>query len=288
MPTMSDSWERVGADDPPAHLAGDDDEGHGVHVGRGDAGHRVRGARPRGDDGHAGAPGGAGVAVGHVHGPLLVAGEHVGDLVGVVQRVVELDGLAARVAEHRRHPLGLEAGDDGLGAKHGAALLGRARARTPGRALGGGVAPDRRCRLALGRRCRACGCSAVVDIAHRMIAPLSAEVTSFAYLANTPASCLGAGGSHAARRRASSSFAHVQRQRAALDVHGDGIALADEGDGAAGRRLGAHVPHGRPLGGAGRSAQSVIRATEVESPMPQMAEVGASISRMPGPPAGPS
>ena len=33
---------------------------------------------------------------------------------------------------------------------------------------------------------------------------------------------------------------------------------------------------------------SVIRATLVERPMPQIAEVGVSISRMPGPPAGPS
>ena len=33
---------------------------------------------------------------------------------------------------------------------------------------------------------------------------------------------------------------------------------------------------------------SVMRATEWSSPMPQMAEVGVSISRIPGPPAGPS
>ncbi len=33
---------------------------------------------------------------------------------------------------------------------------------------------------------------------------------------------------------------------------------------------------------------SVMSATLSESPRPQMAEVGASISRMPGPPAGPS
>ena len=33
---------------------------------------------------------------------------------------------------------------------------------------------------------------------------------------------------------------------------------------------------------------SVMSATDLASPMPQMAEVGVSISRMPGPPAGPS
>jgi hypothetical protein len=33
---------------------------------------------------------------------------------------------------------------------------------------------------------------------------------------------------------------------------------------------------------------SVMSATLVESPMPLMAEVGVSISRMPGPPFGPS
>ncbi len=44
-----------------------------------------------------------------VHGALLVAREHVRDLVGIVQRVVELDGLAARVAEHEVvTPFGLE------------------------------------------------------------------------------------------------------------------------------------------------------------------------------------
>ena len=33
---------------------------------------------------------------------------------------------------------------------------------------------------------------------------------------------------------------------------------------------------------------SVMRATELARPMPQMAEVGVSISRIPGPPEGPS
>ena len=33
---------------------------------------------------------------------------------------------------------------------------------------------------------------------------------------------------------------------------------------------------------------SVMRATELARPIPQMAEVGVSISRMPGPPEGPS
>ena len=33
---------------------------------------------------------------------------------------------------------------------------------------------------------------------------------------------------------------------------------------------------------------SVMRATDSPSPMPQMAEVGLSISRIPGPPLGPS
>ena len=33
---------------------------------------------------------------------------------------------------------------------------------------------------------------------------------------------------------------------------------------------------------------SVMRATDSPKPMPQMAEVGLSISRMPGPPLGPS
>ncbi len=80
---------------------------------------------------------------------------------------------------------------------------------------------------------------------------------------------------------------HAQRERAAFDIDRHRVAFLDERDGAAGRRLGAHVPHGRALRGA-REAPVVISATLVDSPIPTMEDVGVSISRMPGPPLGPS
>ena len=85
-----------------------------VHVGRRDARDRVRGTRAARDDGHAHVARGARVAVGLVHGALFVARQHVLDLRGVVQRVVNLDGLAAWVAEHEVDAFGLERGDNRL------------------------------------------------------------------------------------------------------------------------------------------------------------------------------
>ena len=92
--------ERVGADDATRYLAGDDDEGHGVHVGRSDARHRVRGTRARRDDGHARTPRRTRIAVGLVNRTLLVTSEDMRDLLAVVERVVNLDRLPAGIAEH--------------------------------------------------------------------------------------------------------------------------------------------------------------------------------------------
>ena len=107
--------EGVGADDAARDLARDDHERHGVHVRRGDARHRVGGAGAGRHEHDAHLAGGAGVAIGLVHRTLLVAGKDVTDLRGVVERVVDLDGLATGVPEERVHALGLEARDDGLG-----------------------------------------------------------------------------------------------------------------------------------------------------------------------------
>jgi hypothetical protein len=93
MPTMSDSWNASVPMTPLRHLAGDDDERDAVHVGRGDAGHRVRGARAGRDDDDAGLAGSARIAVGLMSCALLVAGEHMVDLLRIVQGIVDLDGL---------------------------------------------------------------------------------------------------------------------------------------------------------------------------------------------------
>ncbi len=80
---------------------------------------------------------------------------------------------------------------------------------------------------------------------------------------------------------------HAQRERAAFDIDRHRVAFLDERDGAAGRRLGAHVPTAGPFV-APEKRPSVISATLVDSPIPTMEDVGVSISRMPGPPLGPS
>ena len=117
--------------------------GDRVHVGRRDARDRVRGARPACDEHHAGSAGSACVPVGHMHRALLMPGEDVGDPLGVVKRVVDADGLTARIAEHHVDALRLERRHDGLGAEHDLALLGRARTRALRRADASRVAPVR-------------------------------------------------------------------------------------------------------------------------------------------------
>ena len=115
--------ERVGTDDAARHLAGDDDERYRVHVGRGDARDRVRGAGTGRDDDHAGTPRHARIAVRLMNRALLVASKDVRDLLAVVERVVDLDRLAAGITEHQIDALGLERGDNRLGAVHAQALL---------------------------------------------------------------------------------------------------------------------------------------------------------------------
>jgi hypothetical protein len=86
-----------------------------VHVGVHQRGDHVGGRRAAGDQGHAGAAGDVGVALGHVAGALLVAHEDVADR-RVEQRVVRRQDAAAGQAE------------DGLDAFH---LQDRMRACAP-------------------------------------------------------------------------------------------------------------------------------------------------------------
>ena len=110
--------ERIGADDAAGNLAGDNHHRHAVHVGGGNARYRVGGTRARRYDDNAGFARSARIAVGLVRCALLVAGEHMLDLLRIVQGIVDLDGLAARIAEYRVHTFGLERSDDGLCAQH--------------------------------------------------------------------------------------------------------------------------------------------------------------------------
>ena len=104
--------EGVEADRRRRHLPGDDHHRDRVHVGRGDAGHGIGDARARGDQRDADVAGGARIAVGGVHGGLLVAHQHVLDGVLLVQRVVDVEHRAAGVAPEVLDAFGLQAADE--------------------------------------------------------------------------------------------------------------------------------------------------------------------------------
>ena len=72
------------------------------------------------------------------------------------------------------------------------------------------------------------------------------------------------------------------------NIDADGIPFLDQADQAAFRRFrGKHGRYRRPRV-APENRPSVIKATEEPRPIPCTAAVGASISRIPGPPFGPS
>ena len=116
MPTVSHSWKAsrpiAGVGTWPVMIT----IGMRVHVGGGDAGHGIGHARARGDQRDADVAGGAGVAVGGVHRGLLVAHQHVLDGVLLVERVVDVQHRAARVAPEVLDVLGLQALDEDFGA----------------------------------------------------------------------------------------------------------------------------------------------------------------------------
>src|SRR4030095_8044084 len=126
--------ERVQADRMGGHLAGDDHHRDAVHVGRGDAGHRIGDTGTRGDHGDAHFAGGARITVSGVNGGLFVAHQHVLDGVLLVERVVDVQYRAAGIAPDELDVLGLE----GLDQDFGAAEVLR------GDALGGGSGAELR------------------------------------------------------------------------------------------------------------------------------------------------
>jgi hypothetical protein len=123
--------ESVQADGRDGDLAGDDDHGDAVHVGRGNAGHGIGHAGSGGDQRHADIAGGAGVAVGRVDGRLLVAHQHVLDGVLLVKRVVDVQHGTTGVTPDVLDAFGLQGLDEDF---RSAEFLGGG---TGGRGLGG-------------------------------------------------------------------------------------------------------------------------------------------------------
>ncbi len=98
---MSISWKASLPRTLGGDLAGDRDERDAVEHGCGEAGDEVGRAGAGGRHAHARAARGAGVAVGHVGGALLVADQDVVDGGEVAQGVVDGEDRAAGVAEDR-------------------------------------------------------------------------------------------------------------------------------------------------------------------------------------------
>ena len=109
--------EGVGAYGGVGHLAGDAHHRDRVHVGVAQRGDDVGGARSRGDHRHAGAPGGVGVALGHVPRALLVAHQYVAYR-RLDDRVVHGQDGSAGQPEYHFHALSLEGLNQGLSAVH--------------------------------------------------------------------------------------------------------------------------------------------------------------------------
>lgn len=81
--------------------------------------------------------------------------------------------------------------------------------------------------------------------------------------------------------------AYVQLELAAFNINGDLVAVFNKGDWAASCSFGAYMANAGAFE-APEKRPSVRSATLLDRPMPTMALVGVSISRMPGPPFGPS
>ncbi|CAH2600075.1 protein of unknown function [Rhodovastum atsumiense] len=108
--------EGVVADQVRRHLAGEADDGNAVQQRIHQSGHRIGGARAAGHQHHAHLAGGAGIALGGVHGRLFMAHQDVADGVLLEQRIVDRQDRSAGVTEYDLYTLILERTQENLGA----------------------------------------------------------------------------------------------------------------------------------------------------------------------------
>ena len=103
--------EGVIANQAGGHLAAQKDDRGRVHVRVGQTGDGIGRPRPRGHDHHTGAARDAGIALGHMHGPLLVAHQDVLER-RVVKRVISGQYRAPGITEDGIDTFGHEGLDD--------------------------------------------------------------------------------------------------------------------------------------------------------------------------------
>ena len=89
--------EGVAADEGGGHLAGEHHHGNGIHVGSGDAGYRVGGARPRGHQRNAGLARGPRIAISGMGSGLFVAHQDMTHLLLLKERIVDVQDGATGV-----------------------------------------------------------------------------------------------------------------------------------------------------------------------------------------------
>ncbi len=119
-----DLLKRVATEDLGGDLTGDGDDGDAVEHGCGYARDEVCRTRPGGGHADADLARGAGVAVGHVRGALLVADEDVVDG-ELAQGVVDGEDGSARVAEDAVYALASQGGPEDFGSGELRVLIGR-------------------------------------------------------------------------------------------------------------------------------------------------------------------
>ena len=124
--------EGAAADRSGGDLAGDGDHRNGVHVGVGDTGDEIGGARTGGGHDHADFTGGAGVSFGHEGSTLFVTGENGADFFRAGEGLVQHHAGATRISEDGVDSGMLEGLDQQVAAHRGGAEFGL------GASLGGG------------------------------------------------------------------------------------------------------------------------------------------------------
>ena len=97
------------------HIAGDEHNGRRVHIGGGNPGDQICGARAAGSETDPHFPGGTGIAVGGVSSPLLMGGQDMVDpILIVIQLIIEIQDRSTWISENSVHLLLQQTLHDGL------------------------------------------------------------------------------------------------------------------------------------------------------------------------------